>query len=550
MPQAVVQSGANNFGGTSATSAVTLTNVQAGNRIEVRVIAWGFNTQPDCTVADGTNTYSVAARAQHTTLNDRHNAEIHYTINASTASRTVTVTHPSNSGNRFGHIWVGEISGGETTSPVAASGISAVNASGTTPSVTASGATGQATLVCGVLAASNGAAAGIDAASGSSLTWTNRLIEQDATAEMSGSCDDAPSATSITPTVGWGTLSTSSGWAACIAAFKDAAAGGTTTNKTMTDTLSAADEPVRWARRLRRQDEGISLLDSVVKTLSTSQIITRVMTELISLAEAVVRWNRRDRQQSDALIMFDDPNRVIEMTVFDQSLDVSDEGIDRSIRVRQQTDAVSMADGFVQWRRYKRSSDDTLELLDQFIKTVTGAGTLYTKVMSEAIEFSDGVVRLLRYRRQSDDVVDVFDGFSKLIAGAGITYARVMGDSVQMIDDTGNRWTFRRNLSTDALQLPDELVQGAVRGRVLNDALTFTDALTQWVRLVRLFGDDVEFSDGTVKVRQMLRTAEDEIDISDELIRSLFLDQLQPTDFRVGIGADPFVFGMGRSLLN
>jgi hypothetical protein len=526
MAQATVQSGANAFGGTSATSAVTLTNVQAGNRIQVDVIAWGFNTQPDCTVSDGTNTYSVAARAQHTTLNDRHNAEIHYTINASTASRTVTVTHPSNSGNRFGHILVREISGGATTSPVAASGISAVNASGTTPSVTASGATGQATLVCGVLAASNGAAAGIDAATGSSLTWTNRLIEQDATAEMSGSCDDAPSATSITPTVGWGTLSTSSGWAACIAAFKDAAAGGSTTSKTMTDTLSAADEPVRWARRLRRQDEGISL------------------------AEAVVRWNRRNRQQSDTFIMFDDPNRVIEMQIYDQGIDVADEGLDRSIRSRQSSDTISLSDGFVQWRRYTRSADDTLTLLDQFIKTVTGAGTLYTKVMSEAIEFSDGFVHWLRYRRQTDDVIDVLDGFSKLIAGAGITYARVMGDSVQMIDDTGNRWTFRRNLSTDTLQLPDELVRGAVRGRVLTDAISFTDALTQWVRLVRLFGDDVEFTDGTVKVRRMLRTAEDAIDISDELIHSLFLDQLQPTDFRIGTGSDPFVLGVGRSLIN
>lgn len=227
MVQAVVQSGVNAFGGTSATSAVTLTNVQNGNCIEVRISAWGFNTQPDCTISDGTNTYSVAARAQHTTLNDRHNAEIHYTFNAGTASRTVTVTHPSNSGNRFGHIWVGEISGREPTSPVAATGISAVNASGTTPAVTASGATGQATFVVGVLAISDGADSSIDAASGSSLTWTNRYRQQDATAEMGGASDDAPSGSSITPTVSWGTTS-SAGWAACIAAFKDAAGGGGT----------------------------------------------------------------------------------------------------------------------------------------------------------------------------------------------------------------------------------------------------------------------------------------------------------------------------------
>lgn len=279
-------------------------------------------------------------------------------------------------------------------------------------------------------------------------------------------------------------------------------------------------------------------------------VTTKTMTDSLDASEATVRWLRRRRDSSETLTVFDDPNRTIGMIVNDFSLDVADEEVQWARRNRLASDNVQMADGFVQWRRFRRSADDTLTLLDQVIKTVTGAGILYTKVMSEAIEFADGFVRWLQYRRLTEDTLDILDAFSKLIAGAGITYARILSDSVQMIDDTGNRWTFRRNLMTDTLQVPDQLVQGAIRGRVMADAVTFTDVLTQWVRLVRQLGEDIEFSDGTVKVRRMLKTATDALDLSDELIRSLFLDQLQPTNFRLGIGIDPFVFGMGRSLLN
>jgi hypothetical protein len=277
---------------------------------------------------------------------------------------------------------------------------------------------------------------------------------------------------------------------------------------------------------------------------------SKTMTDTLTFSEELVRWNRRNRQQNEALTIFDDPNRVIDMQVSDLGLDMTDEETDFAVRGRVSSDAVSMTDGFVQWRRFRRQSDDTLDVLDGFIKSVLGSGTLYTKVMSEAIELADGFVRWVRYRRTTDDMLDIVDAFSKLIAGAGIQYARVMSDAVTMIDDTGNRWTFRRNLMTDTLQIPDELVRGAVRGRVLNDALAFTDALTKWTRLVRQLGEDVEFSDGTVRVRQHVRIHEDFADLTDELIRSLFLDQLQPTNFILGSGSEPFRFGTGTLPFN
>jgi hypothetical protein len=191
--------------------------------------------------------------------------------------------------------------------------------------------------------------------------------------------------------------------------------------------------------------------------------------------------------------------------------------------------------------------DESAVLLDGFVKTIVGSGTVYTKVMSEAVEFADGFVRYLRYRRTTTDNLDLLDAFSKILAGAGITYAKVMSDSVVLLDDAGNRWKYVRSQVNDTLQLQDGSVSGAIRPRTQSDALAFADSLTRWVRLVRQVGDTVEFTDGMVRIRSMVRSYSDSLDITDEAIRSLFFDQLQPTHFILGVGSDPFRFGTGTA---
>lgn len=277
-------------------------------------------------------------------------------------------------------------------------------------------------------------------------------------------------------------------------------------------------------------------------------IITKVMTDTLTLVEEILKVLRRRRESIETMILDDEQARQISVLMNDFGIDVTDEDIFRAIRVRQQTDTLTLADGFISWRRLKRSADDTLDLLDQFSKIVSGSGTVYTRVMSEAVEFSDGFVRWLRYRRTADDPLDVLDAFSKLLSGAGITYARVMSDDITIIDDIGNRWTFRRSLTTDTLVLTDSQISGAIRNRVLGDAIAATDAFTKWMRLVRQFGTDIEFDDGIITIRNLRRVYEDDLDLTDDKIQRLFLDSPATTEFVHAFGGVPFLFRAARNI--
>lgn len=281
----------------------------------------------------------------------------------------------------------------------------------------------------------------------------------------------------------------------------------------------------------------------IVAASSGGTTTTKTMTDTVTLSEQVVDWLRRKRDGLDTMTITDDPNRIIQMISDDGMGDLTD-GLARALaRGRVATETIQLTDGTVYWRRLRRVMDESAVLLDGFVKTIVGSGTVYTKVMSEAVEFADGFVRYLRYRRTTTDNLDLLDAFSKILAGAGITYAKVMSDSVVLLDDAGNRWKYVRSQVSDTLQLLDGSVSGAIRPRTQSDALAFADSLTRWVRLVRQVGDTVEFTDGMVRIRSMVRSYSDSLDITDEAIRSLFFDQLQPTHFILGVGSDPFRFG-------
>jgi hypothetical protein len=221
--QTVVQSNTANFGGTSATAQVVLTGVAAHNAIEVRIGTWGGNTQPSCTVSDGTNTYSLAARAANSAEpGSLFNSEIHYVTDVPAGTYTVVVTHPSGSGERYGWIWVGEIANRKRTGALISAAVGTNTGNSNTPTVAGAGATGEAAYISVALNVSGATAdAGIDPCTGNSLTWTNRQRRQDAAAESGVSHDDAVAAATLTPSVGWGTLSATLQWAGATAAFRN-----------------------------------------------------------------------------------------------------------------------------------------------------------------------------------------------------------------------------------------------------------------------------------------------------------------------------------------
>jgi len=265
-----------------------------------------------------------------------------------------------------------------------------------------------------------------------------------------------------------------------LATFKAAASGGTTTQKTMTDTLTTSDaaldptyrvrqmsdtvvvtdETPFWRRLKRVMDETLTISDSFVKNvvLAGNTIYTKVMSDTLSLADFAVQWLRRVRDQIDTTILSDGDTYRFSVVTASESLDVSD--------------------GFVSWRRLKRIAQDNL---------------------------------------------DIIDGFSKTLVGAGIIYAKVMSDVVILVDDAGQRWKLRVSRLTDSIGLSDQVLD--------------------YLRAVRSLGDVVELSDGTVKVRRYTRSMDDSFEVSDERVSTLYLDQISNTAFSFGASGPPFRFG-------
>lgn len=227
MTQTVVQSTNGSLGGVDGLN-LTLNGVTAHNALEIRIASYfGSNTPAATTVSGGGLTW-VRAAGQDSSLAQGVRAEIWYAEDVPAGNYTITIDCGATPGNNYGRIWMGEIAGRALSgSHDSAANGGATNTSNS-PAVTGAGSSTQANvMVVGVLSADGGFSnLGIDAANGSGLTWTNRLVDQDPNTEMGGSFDDAPATATLTPSVNWGTMSTSSSkWAAVVAVFKDAGAG-------------------------------------------------------------------------------------------------------------------------------------------------------------------------------------------------------------------------------------------------------------------------------------------------------------------------------------
>lgn len=221
-------------------------------------------------------------------------------------------------------------------------------------------------------------------------------------------------------------------YSSCVMVFKEAVAGGTTTTKTMTDTVAVTDQEIDFIRFKRVMDEALVLADNIVKTLvlAGATTYTKVMSDTLAATDAVVQWLRR---------------------------------------VRGPIDTITLGDGDT----YRTSIITT----------------------SEALDVTDGFTLFRRYRRVAQDTLDIIDAFSKTLSGAGITYAKVMSDTVTVIDDAGRRWRLRFAQLTDTVGLSDQVIRSLRAVRSLGDVVEFSDGTTKVRRTIRSMDESIEVSD-------------------------------------------------------
>jgi hypothetical protein len=118
--------------------------------------------------------------------------------------------------------------------------------------------------------------------------------------------------------------------------------------------IALSDETVGWRRLVRRMDEAISLVDSIVKALSGSGgiVVTKVMSESLVLADAVGNeYLLRVRQTSDAMTVTDAITRAL-------------------TRVRVSGDVMDMNDSTVRVMRLNRVSSEGFTLSDEAIRAL------------------------------------------------------------------------------------------------------------------------------------------------------------------------------------
>lgn len=256
--------------------------------------------------------------------------------------------------------------------------------------------------------------------------------------------------------------------------------GGTTTQKTLTDTLTASDSALDPTRRVRQMSDTVAVTDSVVQW----RRLKRVMDETLTLADSVVK----------TLIL-----------------------AGSTTYTKVMSDTLTVTDAVIQWLRRVRGPIETVTLSD--------GDTYRTSIVTadEGLDLTDGFVSWRRLVRVAQDNIVLIDGFSKSLGGAGIVYAKVMSDVAILVDDAGQRWKLRVSQATDAVGLSDQVLD--------------------YLRAVRSLGDVVELVDGTVKVRRTIKSMDESIQISDDKVSTLYLDQMSNTSFSFGASGPPFRFG-------
>jgi len=464
------------LGGSSANAASSATITQAatygaGERIVV-VVRWAGDTLT-CTVSDGSAFSQVGGYVADTSGNRMAMFE---RIGVSSSSPTITATFSSATTNREIAYFRG--TGLDASAAQTGTGQNQDAVAATTDAVTSGNMTpsAQPNIVLGLTCTRFFA---VSITQGTSFTSLGAVTGWDSLAGDTSLAEyrrtTSTSAVAATFTAGGAGDSFHT-----IAGVFGEAAGGTNTQKTMSDTLVLTDAALDPVRRVRQMSDTTVVTDGVVQW----RRLKRVMDETLTLVDSVVK----------SLIL-----------------------AGSTTYTKVMSDTLVVADFAVQWLRRVRGQIDTVTLSD--------GDTYRTSIItgSESIDVSDGFVSWRRLTRLAQDNIDIIDGFSKTLGGAGIVYARVMSDTVTVIDDAGRRWRLRFAQLTDAVGLSDQVLD--------------------YLRVVRSLGDVVELSDGTVKVRRTIKSMDESIEVSDGVIATRYLDQISGTSFTFGSSGPPFRFG-------
>lgn len=201
---------------------------------------------------------------------------------------------------------------------------------------------------------------------------------------------------------------------------------------------------------------------------------TKTVSESVALSESNLRYAFRPRTASDVIAVYDvGVFRNFIMSMSDAS-SVSDSAELFVRRVRAVSEIVTSIDSISEFYRRTRLVSDALTIIDSFVKVVIGGSTI-AKIMSENVTVYDELAIYRTFRRLVTDTLQTVDALiTSLISGN--LYTKILGDTITVADASGV-FLYRNRAISDVIATNDQLGNVLRRVRNIFDSLEIADGV-------------------------------------------------------------------------
>ena len=333
-------------------------------------------------------------------------------------------------------------------------------------------------------------------------------------------------------------------------------AGGQIYTRTLTDSASVADNPIRYAKDYRAMSEPLAIIDALSKSQSFGRVASdaltifdllfrglsygRVTTEQITVTETMIRSMIASRIPSDAITVSEAMRQKAD--IFRQLLDTtslsdslaSTVSVATSVIVRMLSDyasvediaartvkayrgtidAAGIYDAAIRTARLYRNATDGLDASDRWLATVRAF-----RMIPEQIAVTDEVKRSAKLIRSIIDSTAVTDILIVELTLAGVTIiSRVLADNIGLQDrisraanlfrksidasdvsDVGERYLSAMRLTADTLIVAESAARFLLISRIATDTIQASDMAFRYALINRLLQDSAEPSDRIVE---------------------------------------------------
>ena len=230
------------------------------------------------------------------------------------------------------------------------------------------------------------------------------------------------------------TFATSNPWSIIAVEIAVAAAGGTIYTRTLSDSASITDSPIRGVKAFRQMPQDAL---AIAELIARGQMHGRTTADSVSISEDIRRAARLFRKENDNATVNDSTLRFVKM--------------------------------------FRRLLDDAV-VTDSLAVTITlGSTIIVTRVLQDGLDVQDTVMRAVYMYRLESQAIDVFDN-----SWYSASIVRGLIDTLS-VAETAARAMMRGRVVSDSVEAVDLAVRYALLYRLLHDDADASDSLARTI---------------------------------------------------------------------